>query len=90
MKKVEKIRLSKKILKDLKELSKTLPAVVINNKVYYVTPRALLAENLCKKYRFSPKKLDRLLDFLKKCGLIHKTVKKYNGKTALHIHIVGQ
>jgi hypothetical protein len=56
LKKVEKIRLSKKILKDLKELSKTLPAVVINNKVYYVTPRALLAENLCK-ILFFPKKI---------------------------------
>jgi len=90
MKITNKNRLAAAVLGDLKKLVGSLPAVVIGSKVYYVAPRTMLGETFSKKYKISERQVYRILSLLKNSGHIHTLIKKHEGKTALHIHIVHQ
>ena len=90
MKMSNKNRLAAMVLGDLQKLVGSLPAVVIGSKVYYVAPRTMLGETFSRKYQISERQVYRILSLLKNSGHIHTLIKKYEGKTALHIHIVHQ
>jgi len=78
----------KMVLGALERLNKTraLPQMVIDGKVFMVAPRTTLGELI----KLPLKKIDRILSYLQKMGVIEKRCKHYNNKKTLCIYIIPQ
>jgi len=78
----------KMVLGALERLYRTraLPQMVIDGKVFMVAPRTTLGELV----KLPLKKIDRILSFLQKMGVIEKRCKHYNNKKTLCIYIIPQ
>ncbi|WAM33324.1 hypothetical protein [Caldicellulosiruptor morganii] len=78
----------KMVLGVLERLYRTraLPQTVIDGKVFMVAPRTTLGELV----KLPLKKIDRILSFLQKMGVIEKRCKHYNNKKTLCIYIIPQ
>lgn len=78
----------KMVLGALERLQKTraLPQMVIDGKVFMVAPRTTLGELT----KLPLKKIDRILSYLQKTGVIEKRCKHYHNKKTLCICIIPQ